>query len=391
MGHALRILQVIDHLHLGGAQSLIYAMANLSAADGVEMYVAGVAPRGDAGLRALLESSCREVISLDARALWDVTALVRLLHVIRSRQIDLIHTHLATADVMGGVAAKLTRRPVVSSLHNIAADRHTHTRTRRVLASYATRALSDRLIAVSESVKATHVEQLGIPPSKLQVIRNVPIAPLLLPASFSPARKRAELGLGSGPVLCTVARLADTKDHATLFRAVRSLLRRRQDVTLLVVGDGLHRGALERLVEDLGIGNAVRFLGSRGDVVELMAASDVVCNITLTFEGLPIAVLDAMSLGKPLVATRTEGVEEVAKDGVTALLVPPQDPEALDGALERLLADPGEARRIGEAARESIDRQLDQREWIDKIESVYRELLHGGSRESRQRMGSHFR
>jgi glycosyltransferase involved in cell wall biosynthesis len=363
-------------------------MADLAAQDGIETYVASISSGADAGLRARLQTSCREVVTVDGDALWDLRALARLVRVIRDRRIDVVHTHLAVADVLGALAAKATGRPVVSSLHNIAADRYTHTGPRRVIARFASRRLADRLIAVSDVVRSTHEEQLRIPASKLRVIRNVPIAPFLLPHDFDPARKRAELGL-SGAIVSTVARLAVTKDHATLFAAFKPIVGRRPDATLLVVGDGPNQQPLELLVEQLGIGGNVRFLGSRADAVELMAASDVVCNITFAFEGLPIAVLDAMSLGVPLVATRVPGVEEVVEHGKTALLVPAGDPLAVEQAIEDLLAHRDRALAIGAAARASINAQLDPRAWIESIEAVYREILEEPG--LRQRIGSQLR
>ncbi len=388
-GAALRILQVIDHLGLGGAQSLVLGTARLGAEEGFETYVASVEAGGDPALVRRLQECSSEVISLNGRAVWDLRALARLVRIVRERKIDVIHSHLAVADVLGGVAGKLTRRPVVASLHNVVADRYSHPLPRRLLAMGATRLLADRLIAVSETVRLTHVEQLGVPAKRLQVIRNVPIAPLLLPAGFEVAQKRAALGIETGPVLCAVARLADTKDHATLLRALPAVRLRHPGTVLLVAGDGPHRGELERLSAELGLSDAVRFLGSRGDAVELMAMSDVVCNLTLAFEGLPIAVLDAMSLGVPLLATRVDGVEEVVEDGEHGLLVPAQDVAAVTQALDTLLDDPGRARRMGEAARESITAQLDPQAWIREIQAVYRELADGAS--DAQRLGSHLR
>lgn len=371
----MRILQVIDHLGLGGAQSLLVGLARLAADDGHETNVVALSADHDPALVGRLRDACGTVTFVDGRALWDLRSLARLVSILRRDRPDVVHTHLAVADVLGGTAAKLVRRPAVATLHNVVADRYTHPWPRRLTAMAATRYVADRLIAVSDAVADSHLAELKVAPEKLRVIRNVPVAPFLMPAGFDRYAKRAELDVADAPLVSIVARLAETKDHATLLRAVPAIRDRHPTVLVAVVGDGPIRAALERQARELGVTDSVRFLGARGDAVEVMAASDVVCNLTHALEGLPVAVLDAMSLGLPLVSTRVAGVEEVAADEEEALLVPAGDAHAAAAAVVRLLDDRTFALALGERAQARIETTLDARTWASEIEGVYRELL----------------
>ena len=371
------MLQVIDDLERGGAQAVVLGALRLADAARIEMRVASVSGRADPALAADVRSACSQLALLDTRGLWDVRAVARLRAIIRDADIDVVHTHLAYADALGGLAARLAARPVVSTLHAVADDRATIPRRRRLAADAATRHLSGRLIAVSEAVRDSHATALGLDPGRIVVLRNVPVAPLLLPPGFDAASARAELGLGAGPVLCAAARLAPPKDHDTLLRALPAVLARHPSLTLLVAGDGPRRGELAELARALGVDHAVRFLGVRSDVAQLLSCADVVCNLTHEAEGLSITVLDAMSLGRAVVATGVESVAEVVTDRRTGMLVAPRDVPGVTAALLALLEDEQLRRRVGEDAAREMTTRLDGGRWMSELEGVYRAAATG--------------
>jgi glycosyltransferase involved in cell wall biosynthesis len=369
------VLQVIDGLRVGGAQSVVLGLLRLHDRRRFRMLVANVGAQDAALVGRVAESA--DVVMTEGRPLWDPRALASLVAVIRRHRVDVVHTHLAAADVLGGLAARLTARPAVSTLHNVAEDRERYRRERRVLADVATRRLSRRLVAVSEAVRESHVRRLDLAADRMTVIPNVPIAPLLLPDGFDPALKRSELGLDDGPVIVTVARLDDTKDQDTLLRALPRVLTGHPGVTALIVGEGPRATELAALARESRVADAVRFLGRRMDAVEIMACSDVVCHPTHSFEGLPVALLDAMSLGLPVVASDVEGVNELVDSTRTGLLVPPRDPNALAEALVRLLSSADERARIGSGARARIASEYDADAWMRANETEYVRALHG--------------
>src|SRR5262249_46039572 len=161
----------------------------------------------------------------------------------------------------------------------------------------------------------------------------------------------AELGLERGvPVIGTVGGLRPQKAHQVLLRAVSLLPDQLRAVRVLIVGEGPERGALERLAAELGVQERVRFVGSRTDVPNILAALDVaVC--CSDFEGSPLSVLEYMDAGLPVVASAVGGLPDLIEPGVHGLLVPPQDPIALGEALAELIREPERAREMGARGR----------------------------------------
>ncbi len=376
----LRVLQVVDDLERGGAQAIVLAAARLVDPARVEMRVAGLSGRLDAALAREVRAACAQLVVLGARGLWDVRAVGRLARLIGRAEVDVVHTHLAHSDVLGGLAARLTGRPAVSTLHAVAADRMTLPRRRRLAADAATRHLNRHLVAVSDAVRDSHSAALGLPSARIAVLHNVPVAPLLLPPGFDAAQARAELGLGPGPVVCVAARLALPKDHDTLVRALPAVLERHPELTVLVAGDGPRRDELVALARALRVDDAVRFLGVRADVPRLLAVADVVCNLTHEAEGLSITVLDGMSLGRPVVATAVASVAEVVAHERTGMLVAPRDVAGAASALVALLDDASRRERIGRAAQAEVATRHDPGRWAAQLEGIYRDAAAGAGR-----------
>jgi glycosyltransferase involved in cell wall biosynthesis len=372
----LRVLHVIDGLGHGGAETVMLNELRLVDRERFAMYVVSVSDSHHPAVLARAQSLSEGAQIIAGRALWDPLPVFELARLMRRERIDVVHTHLEGADVIGGAAARLTRRPVVSTLHIVHEWRSNLRRGRRVLADAAARRFPQRFIAVSEPVKESHVRRLGLDPAAIDLLPNVSLADQSLPDDFDREATRATLAPGDGVLLCTVANLiANKKDVPSLIEAmplVRDALDRR--VTLLVVGDGPQRADLELLAGELGVADIVRFVGYRDDAVEILASSDVLCHATL-FEGMPMVVLEAMALGLPVVATRAPGVTEVIDDGTTGLLVPPRDPQALADAILRVLDDDNLRAGLVRAARDQIASAHNTAAWVARIERIYEDLV----------------
>ncbi len=163
-----------------------------------------------------------------------------------------------------------------------------------------------------------------------------------------PAREQASY------VITTVAALNNQKGHEHLIRAVPKVLARYPDAAFLFVGDGHLRPYLQAIVEDLGLSRNIHFLGERHDVPAILAVSDLFVLPSL-FEGMPLSVIEAMAAGRPVVATDVDGTAEVVQDGVTGILVPPKDSEALAAGILRVLADADMRRDFGIRARSRVE------------------------------------
>lgn len=196
-------------------------------------------------------------------------------------------------------------------------------------------------------------------------VRTIPNAVPLGPAPVST----------TDPCIAVVARLVPQKGVDVALRAMAGVVARRADARLVIAGDGPERPALERLAAELGIGGHVRFAGplDRAGVDALYAGAAIVC-LPSRYEGMPLVALEAAAAGRPVAASAVSGLPEVVDHGVTGLLVPPEDPDALAAALLHLLDDPAGAAALGSAARRRAEDRSDFAACVDAYDALYREL-----------------
>jgi len=183
--------------------------------------------------------------------------------------------------------------------------------------------------------------------------------------------KRKELGLPEeGPVIGTVGRLVPIKGHEWLLKAAPRVLAEFPHATFVFLGEGPLLGQLQQLAAGLGISGHVMFMGARQDVPECLAAFDLFAFPSIN-EGMGRALIEAMAVGVPVVATRVGGIPDVVADGETGLLVPARDETALADALLKLLRDPARRQAYGQAARRSMDERFDVKAMVRAIDRLY--------------------
>ncbi|MEM2125321.1 MAG: glycosyltransferase family 4 protein [Candidatus Methanosuratincola sp.] len=227
----------------------------------------------------------------------------------------------------------------------------------------------DQYIAVSDAIARQLYQDFGVQSGKVKVIRNsIPYAQY---SSGADPELRAVLDRGTGwPVVLTVARLDNQKGHRFLLEAICRL----PETVLVLAGDGPERVSLEELVNHLGLSERVLFLGYRCDVPELLGSCDIFVLPSL-YEGLPLSVLEAMAAGKTVVATAVGGTSEAVQDGETGFLVPPGDPAALAEAIQRVLADPGLAQKMGAAGKERVRREFSVEAMAQGVNQIYEKFM----------------
>jgi glycosyltransferase involved in cell wall biosynthesis len=229
------------------------------------------------------------------------------------------------------------------------------------------------VVAISEEVRR-RLLAAGVRAERVRVIHSGVEPPAALPGSAGRAAARQRFGIGDALAIGVVAALERRKGHDVLFRALARLaegggLRFR----CLVCGDGSERASLERLARELGIARSVGFLGEQRQVADVLAALDVFV-LPSRHEGLGVAILEAMAMGLPVVASAVGGIPEAVASGRTGILVPAEDPDALAAAIFALGRDPEHARRMGSAGRERVIAEFSIEAMTSRYERLYEEV-----------------
>ena len=305
------------------------------------------------------------------RGRFDPRILGDLVRVARERKAAILHVHGYAAADFGRLAARRVGAALV--LHEHFADPRMP--AYQGLADRLLSGFTDRAIAVSGSTRDFLVRQRHVPAARVRLIWNG--APLADFAPVPPAvalATRRELGVpAEAPLVGSISRLSEQKGHRYLLDAATRVVARRKDARFLIVGDGDQMESLRRQAEALGIAASVVFAGHRTDVPALLGALDVFC-ISSTYEGTPLALFEAMAAGKAIVSTAVDGCREVLEDGVTGLLVPPRDPEALSSALLRCVDDAALRASLARRAREASAR-YDIAACVAQMQDLYDEVL----------------
>jgi glycosyltransferase involved in cell wall biosynthesis len=235
---------------------------------------------------------------------------------------------------------------------------------------HASLAAIDRVIAVSWGVASSHVAA-GVPRSLVTVVANGIDDPVTGRPS---AGIRAAFGIDpAAPFLVSVGRLTAQKGYDVLLAAVAEIVRARPDARFLIVGSGPLADVIDTSIETAGLRPHVRRIEEWDDVPALLAAADAVV-LPSRFEGLPLVALEAMAVGRPVVASAVSGLEETVDNGVTGRLVASGDARALAEAILALLADPATRARYGQAGRQRYEASFTARRMVEETAAVFDEL-----------------
>jgi glycosyltransferase involved in cell wall biosynthesis len=380
------MLCVIDGLGFGGAErSLAELLPGLSAA-GIEPVVACLRRRAG-GIEDDVLAQGFDVRFLPAGRMARVRALRRL---IRDASPALVQTTLAEATLTGRFAAAGTGVPVLTSLVNQLytpermADPHVRTsavRAIRAVDVWSARRLTAHFHAITEAVKRWAVATLRVPEDRVTVIeRGRDAARLGEPSPERRARARATLELpADAPVIVAVGRQEFQKGHRFLLEAMPAVVAAHPSAVLLLAGrEGAETPHLRAMTDHASLGASVRFLGHRGDLPDVLAASDLFAFPSL-WEGLGGAVLEAMALGVPIVASALDPVREVVEDGRCASLVPARDPSSIASAITSLLKDRDRAAILGAQGREIFRRRFTLERSTERMVALCRRIARDGA------------
>lgn len=369
-----KVLYVVDNLEFGGGERGFAQLAGAFQERWEVLFACH--PGGPLGDR-LAQLGIR-VLPLDFRGKIGPSRLVRLVRILKSERVHLVHSMGARADFSSRIAARLAGTPVVVSTVAMLVEGYDAPPLARFFYGAGDR-LSERwchgFIAVSEAVRRALVERHGIPAEKVATIYSGVELEAYRPEARNRDQLMADLRLDPGaPLVGTVGRLVYQKAHDVLLEAAAIVGEQAPRVQFLIVGEGPFRARLERLARERGL-RTCRFAGLRADIPALLAIMDVFV-LPSILEGLPRVLLEAWAAARPVVATRIDGVTEVAEHGVTALLVPPGQPRALAEAVLALLEDRELARRLGEAGRQLVQKSFALSRTVQEVGRFYDRLLH---------------
>jgi glycosyltransferase involved in cell wall biosynthesis len=299
-------------------------------------------------------------------------ALLRLVRILVGRRIDLVHINGGYNDVpYVAMAAKLAGAPSVFTVRGF---RELKEKSRKYRYQWP-----DRLVLCARAMEREIIRQGLVPPERVRTVYSgIDVEAFRRPAHDGPPRDvRREFGIPpDAPVVGVVANLSPIKGYEELIAAIALLAPKVEGLRCLCVGgsDPAYRGVLDRLVEQHGLDRCVVFAGYQRAVVPFYEAMDVVA-LPSRSEAFPLVVLEAMARAKPVVATDVGGIPEAVVDGVTGLLVPPEQPLRLADALLRLLEDRSERRRMGAAGYARVRQQFTIKAQMAALESLYAELI----------------
>jgi glycosyltransferase involved in cell wall biosynthesis len=369
------VAHVLSSLRIGGQERVALDLAGGQVEAGHRALVVSLAeppdgPLGDAFQR---RGVAVHRVAKRTTAGLDVTLPLRLWALFRRERVALVHTHNRMPLIYGAAAGKLAGAAVVHTRHGPGRGSRRELWMRRGAGR-----LLDAYVAVSPELRELARALGDCAPGKLVVIENGIDLERFGAAAGGEARRaaRAALGVGDGAwVVGSVGRLVPEKDFPLLVRAAAPLLG--PDARLVIVGDGAEAGAVRAEAAARGVAPFVVLPGARDDVPRYLAALDAFV-LSSRVEGLPLAALEAMAAGLPVVATAVGGLPGLISDGVTGFLVPPGDEEALRRRLVALRGDPAAARAAGERGRAHVRAHHSREAMVQRYLALYDDVRGAG-------------
>lgn len=364
----LHVLCVLHSLGMGGMENGVVNLLNRADPDRFRFTLALLEKP-----RAMLDRVERpgvDVVSIRRRWGNDPLVPAQLYALCRRIRPDVVHTRAFSA-IEGLPAARLAGvRGVVHSEHGRDVDEAHRMKPRRAFWRGQMYRFADRVVTVSEELRASILSEVRVQPGKVRCIANG-VDLRRFDGRRSRERIRRELGIpAEARVVGTVGRHDPVKDYPTLLRAFAAVASNAPDARLVFCGDGPVNGDLRRLAAELRIADRTVFTGFRDDVPDVLSAMDVFALPSVT-EGMSNAVLEAMASRLPTVATRVGGNGELVIHGVTGTLVPCTAPERFADALAPLVADPAASVRMGAAARRRAEERFSLDGMVRAYESMY--------------------
>jgi glycosyltransferase involved in cell wall biosynthesis len=382
----IKVLHVITRLIVGGAQeNTLYTVAGLDKSKYWVVLASGPTDGPEGNIEDIVHKNKINFVKIpelvrEIDLYKDLIAFFKLYRLIRRYRFDIVHTHTSKAGILGRCAAKMAgTQVIVHTPHgHLFYGYYGKFKTRSFIWLERTIArITSCIITLTEIGKKEHISFGIAQPQKFRVVQSGIDAEAFKKTDPSRVEKlRKELGLSSdNKVVGTVARLVPVKGHSYFIQAAEKIVKVIPQSRFMIVGDGVLRAKLEKLVKEKNLRDYFYFLGLRSDVSDLLSLFDVFVLSSLN-EGMGKVVVEAMASSKPVVATRVGGIPEVVSDNDTGLLVEPMNIDSLAESVISLLKDKQRSMAMGEAGRRRAEAIFLKDEMVCKIDKIYREFLY---------------
>jgi len=374
------ILYVIENIEFGGGERVFSQIIR-----GLDKERFGVFVASNPG--GIFEKKLTEVgIKINPVRMtnrYNLGIISRLKKIIKTKDVRIVHSQGGRADFFARIAARISNVPIIISSMAMLVEGYDVSRSRKglyVLIDRWTERWVNKFTVLSEAMRRSLIERHKIPPENIVKIYNgIEIEeynPDLKEAKNKKLEGKRVLGLKNDvPVIGAIGRLVWQKGFEHLIRAAPEVLKKCPEARFLIVGEGPLKNKLILTGEKLNVADRITFTGFRSDIKEILASIDVLAMPSL-LEGLPMVLLEAMAMAKPIVATRIDGITEVLENDKTGLLVPFKNPQAFAEAIIRILKDKAKANFFGQNAREAVKEKFSVKKMVEQIELAYEKLLH---------------
>ena len=365
-----KVLHIVEDLEIGGLERVIASIVMGLDRTRYEVEVWCLV-RGGEIAEELVEKGIGVKI-LGMNSYHNPLQIVALSRLIKKSRIDIIHTHGYFGSTFGRLAAILVKTPTIIA--------HVHTtyygfKKRNLLVEKFLSLFTDKIVCVSRAVNRFVEEVEGISEKKTCLIYNGVGKPRLFQGDRDSHVDRKSLGLGEEDlVVITVASLTPHKGHHVLIDAAKAVSKRHENLRLLIVGDGPLRNNLRAYADELQLSSKIVFAGQRKDVNSLLKLANIFVLPSKEREGLPIALIETMAVGLPVIGTQLGGIPEVIEENVNGLLFAPGNSEELAAAIEKLIGDKTIREKMGRAGRKIYEEKFTVERMVNNIESLYDEL-----------------
>lgn len=370
----IRVLHLTTDSRIAGAEKLLIGIGKEFDSKNFETFFCTMKARGV--LHERLEKQGNANFSLNCRSGYDLPqAMIRLGKIMQNCKVDILHTHLFHACVLGQFVARFNNRVIPIMTKHYSNALYLYGTPLQRLLDRSSSSWARHIIAISSGVRKILIDLDGVRQGKITVIHNgieLPSYPL---ARENALRARNEFSIKEYEIVVgTLGSLHPRKGYRYLIEAMKLVFESKDNIKLMMVGEGVLRTELKHLSEELGIEDKVIFTGYREDVNNLLSAMDIVVQPSIE-EGFGIAILEAMALGKIVIATNVGGIPEIINNGETGMLVPCANAGALAKAISFIIERPDLSKTIAEKGRKSVEENFNIVKMVRGYENLYKDLL----------------